>query len=354
MPGWQAKFEPLRKAGKVRIVGIVQEQHADRARLYAQWRGIEWPILVDSLNLYGNRAVPIVLMVDEAGRIVRQKLGEFLAAKPVMKAARERIALEAGVKAFLGRDWDAAVDALTKENAAEMGGTDRFRLGVALRARAESNSRRPDDAQWAVYFWQAALDLDPNQYIWRRRIQQYGPRLSKPYNFYGWVEKARVAIRERGEEPLPLAVEPKGAELLDRAAVSKDELPDPDPEAKIDRDAGKLVEIECFGTPRRVQPGDRVRIRLNFRPRAADWNNEGQELAAALKGPGFRVVEGQMTHANRGSGLRTLECEIEIAADAKDGTLEIPGYAVYDVCVKADGTCVFRRQEFTVTLSVLR
>jgi hypothetical protein len=38
--------------------------------------------------------------------------------------------------------------------------------------------------QKAVQYWTMALDMDSNQYIWRRRIQQYGPRLEKPYSFY--------------------------------------------------------------------------------------------------------------------------------------------------------------------------
>ena len=43
-------------------------------------------------------------------------------------------------------------------------------------------------------------------------MQQYGPRLDKPYPFYDWVETAREEIRARGETPSPLRVEPAGAE----------------------------------------------------------------------------------------------------------------------------------------------
>jgi len=353
MPGWQRKFEPLRKAGKIAIVGVVQEQHADRARLYAQWRGIEWPILVDSLNLYGNSVVPIVMLVDEAGRIVRQKLDEFLKADVASPIKRESVALDPGVKEFLDGELDVAAAKFEKA-AAQSDTRVLFRLGVALRARAESKARRTGDAQSAVVMWEWALRIDPNQYIWRRRIQQYGPRLSKPYNFYGWVRQARKEIEKRGEKPVPLDVEPKGAELMDRNLVSYDPKPDPDPQGKIDRDKGVLLEVECFATPWTVRPGERVRVRLNFRPAKADWNNEGQILTATLKGAGFKVMEGQMTHSNLGSGMRTLECEVEIAADAKSGELKVPGYALYDVCVKADGTCVYRRQDFQLTVNVKR
>lgn len=56
-----------------------------------------------------------------------------------------------------------------------------------------------------------ALDLVP--YIFRRRIQQYGPRLDKPYPFYDWVSEARAAVLARGETPVEPRVEPGGAEL---------------------------------------------------------------------------------------------------------------------------------------------
>ena len=60
--------------------------------------------------------------------------------------------------------------------------------------------------QRAIDAWGQALAIDPNHYIWRRRIQQYGPRLIKPYPFYDWVEQAAREIRARGETPVELAV----------------------------------------------------------------------------------------------------------------------------------------------------
>jgi tetratricopeptide (TPR) repeat protein len=88
-----------------------------------------------------------------------------------------------------------------------------FRLGVAYRMRHESTWRRNGDFQSAVESWGRALALDPNQYIWRRRIEQYGPRLTKPYAFYDWVEQAKAEILRRGETPARLSVEPYGSEL---------------------------------------------------------------------------------------------------------------------------------------------
>jgi hypothetical protein len=51
------------------MVGIIQEQHPDRARLFMQWKKLGWPILVDSYNLLGVRVVPITLAIDEHGVI---------------------------------------------------------------------------------------------------------------------------------------------------------------------------------------------------------------------------------------------------------------------------------------------
>lgn len=51
-----------------------------------------------------------------------------------------------------------------------------FRLGVCYRMRSESQHPLPGDFQTAVDHWMTARSLQPNQYIWRRRIEQYGPR----------------------------------------------------------------------------------------------------------------------------------------------------------------------------------
>ena len=52
------------------MIGIIQEQHPDRCRLFMQWKQMGWPIIVDSLNLTGVSAVPRTLAIDEHG-IVR-------------------------------------------------------------------------------------------------------------------------------------------------------------------------------------------------------------------------------------------------------------------------------------------
>ncbi len=61
------------QSGDVQMLGIVQEQHPDRARLFMQWKQMDWPVMVDSLNLLNVSVVPITLLIDERG-IVRRRV----------------------------------------------------------------------------------------------------------------------------------------------------------------------------------------------------------------------------------------------------------------------------------------
>ena len=71
MPGWHEATKDLQNDGKLQMVGIIQEQHPDRARLFMQWKRMGWPILVDSYNLLDVPVVPITLAIDEHG-VIRQ------------------------------------------------------------------------------------------------------------------------------------------------------------------------------------------------------------------------------------------------------------------------------------------
>lgn len=346
MPGWQKLFEPLWESKKIALVGVVQEQHADRARLYAQWKQITWPILVDPLNLYGIKVVPIPMALDEAGKVViprirsDKQLREFLAAPRAKPIPRDPYTYNPGVRSFLRREWTAAIKAFEKQG-------DPFKLGVSLRFRSESDARTVGDAQRAIDSWQAALDRDPNQYIWRRRIQQYGPRLDKPYNFYGWIEQARREIRARGETPVSLRVEPRGAELLDKRSKGKLDQTDKDPDGKIQRDSNRRIAVETMVTPPYAKPGDRVRIRFVFRTGTAKWNNEGEPLTVTVGG---KVVEADLIHerakAAHSAETRVLECEIEV----QRGQESVKAYALYDVCIDDEGSCVYLRRDIEIPI----
>ncbi len=394
MPGWHERTKALQEKGKIRMVGIIQEQHPERARLFMQWKGMDWPILVDSLDLLGVWVVPITFLIDEHGVIrgrnpSRDDLEKFLETRhepPVEPAARgprpprlpalQRSAEEGGDAAawraygdalFLWGGSDRTDDAVDAYGRAAELEPDRaathFRLGVALRRRFESPDRRPDDFQRAVDRWQAALDGEPNQYIWRRRIQQYGPRLEKPYPFYDWVAIARREIRARGETPAPLPVDPGGAEYaapartFEVAAAGRES---PDPRDRITHDDGRFIQVETAVVPARVSPGDTARVHVFLRPnlgRKAHWNNEAKDLVVWVGAPeGFDVDQRYLTVANPPKEVsqetRTVEFEVRVPPGAKGESARLPAYALYYVCEDVDGTCLYRRQDLPVEIPI--
>ncbi|MFQ5743962.1 MAG: hypothetical protein ACE5HV_10290 [Acidobacteriota bacterium] len=376
------------------MVGIIQEQHPDRARLFMQWKQMGWPILVDSLNLLEVSVVPMTLLIDEYGiiREVGATLAEAATVKrtfldrtyeppvatqevpaprpPDLQRLREKAA--AGTATALASYADALAvwggvqhldEALATYDrsmrADPENGFTHFRLGVAYRRRYDSDHRQPGDFQSAVQHWERALEIDPNQYIWRRRIQQYGPRLAKPYPFYDWVETARREISARGDVPVPLPVEPGGAEIASplRSFASASGGEEPDPGGRIYRDEGQLVQVETAVVPEHIEPGGSTRIHLIFRPNAANeahWNNEVGELVVWLEPPaGWEVDRSYLTVANPPTAVsqEAREVEFEVMSPPKPSAATLPGYALYYVCEDVHGACLYRRQDLQVALA---
>jgi hypothetical protein len=391
VPGWHERTKELQEQGKVRMVGIIQEQHPERCRLFMQWKQMDWPVLVDSLDLLDVSVVPITLLIDEHGiiRAVRPKpddLTEFLATNPDppgdvaegtrLPSIRDRRA--EAQRDDSGSAWRAYGDALflwggesrldlaviAYEDALRRDledGRAHFRLGTALRRRFESPRRRPGDFGAAVQQWQAALDLDPNQYIWRRRIQQYGPRLDKPYPFYDWVALAREEIAARGETPAELPVNPGGAEIAHpvRSFVTTEAgHPEPDPQSLIHRDPGRFIQVESTVVPARVAPGESARVHVALRPvlgRKAHWNNEAKDLVMWVDpGPGAAVDRQYLTVVNPDREVsqetRRVEFEVRVPEGAAGQALQVTAYALYYVCEDVDGTCLYRRQDIKVSI----
>ena len=377
------------------MVGIIQEQHPDRARLFMQWKQLDWPILVDSLNLLGVAVVPITVAIDEHGvvRAINPRKEtieqDFLAQTfdpPHAGAAAADVAPRAartrqpgrqapagawrkyGEELFLWGGRNAigkAVEAFERADGAADDGVTKFRLGVAYRARYDSVQRRPGDFRLAVEHWEQALAINPNQYIWRRRIQQYGPRLDKPYPFYDWIPEARAAIVARGVSPVTLAVEPAGAEFarpvktFEALAPAKDE---PDPEGRIHRDRGEFIQMEALTVPVAIVAGTATRAHLVMRPnvaKKAHWNNEAEDLVVWVKPPDGWQVDAQSITVPRPKDVvsqetRRVEFELRSPADASAGRVMIPAYALYYVCEDVDGTCLYRRQDVALDVHVRR
>lgn len=347
---------------------------------------MEWPVLVDSLNLLEVTAVPITLLIDEYGivRAVRpqpEDLESFLDASyeptreahgsnryPTPDLAQMGEEAQSGTAEDLRRLADALVlwgdsDRLTEaikiyQDVLKVEPEDaltHFRLGVAFRKRYDSSHEKPGDFASAVGHWKTALDIDPNQYIWRRRIQQYGPRLDKPYPFYDWVHQAREEIQNRGEEPVSLSVEPGGAEFaapVEQFSSSRD-TEEPDPDGRIYRDDG-LIEIETVVVPHTDRSSSAMG-HVIFRPnegRKAHWNNEVEDLKVWVDPPeGWSVERRLYRYPNPPSAVTQEERQIEIELNGPEDFSEsvtIPGYSLYFVCEDVNGTCLYRRQDFSI------
>jgi tetratricopeptide (TPR) repeat protein len=384
VPGWHEATKELQDAGDLQMVGIIQEQHPDRARLFMQWKEMGWPILIDSLDLLETTVVPMTLLIDEHGVIrqiqpPRDRLDElragfldiaFEAPDATADSSLPDMSDEAAeaVSAYL---WDSVVDPNAVVGVFERAvdadpehGYTLFRTGVAYRWRYDSDAVRTGDFQRAVHYWERALSVDPNNYIWRRRIQQYGPRLAKPYSFYDWVATARREITERGGEPSPLVVEPGGAEFAQpQRTFTADEasLEPPEVDDRIYRDSGEYVEVEATVVPRAIAPGASTRAHVSFIPNEAikaHWNNEVDDLIFWVEVPaGWQLDRRAVTVPNPPETVsnETRKVELEIKApDDASGRYELPGYALYYVCEDVNGICLYRRQDVSLVVEVAR
>jgi hypothetical protein len=392
VPVWHEKTKALRESGELVVIGITQEQHPDRCRLYAQWQEFDWPILWDPFNLSGASVVPLLTAVDEYGvirgtRLHPDRFGEqFMerdfedpGAAPDVLPRVHRGLLDEGVDADAGdialarllfegvEDIDESIHALEGCAAEGAPAATQFRLGVGYRLRYDSDSTRPEDFQASLDAWARALAEDPNQYIWRRRIQQYGPRLDKPYPFYDWVTQATEEVTERGETAFPVLVSLTEAEIADpkRKPVPWHEHEEPpDPEHRITRDVAGLVTIESAAaahtgsTPLGQAPP--VRVHVALRPdakRDVHWSNDAGPAVVWVTVPkGWEIIHNLYSltagegAAESTSELRRLDFEV-VPPLGHEGTGRVRGYALYFVCEGASGECVYRRSDFSVEIT---
>jgi tetratricopeptide (TPR) repeat protein len=407
VPGWHEATKDLQKQGKVQMLGIIEEQHPDRARLFMQWKRIGWPVMVDSLNLLNVPYVPITLGIDEYGiirlleptledqkdlkeRFIERTYDPLSAAAlgvnaPMLPEASDTTSaalekLRDATRRGSAVDWRAYSSALVIWGGADRlddaidaydhavrldprDGPTHFRLGVTYRKRYDSGHGRPTDFQSAIEQWQEALDIDPNNYIWRRRIEQYGPRLAKPYPFYDWVTAARREIQARGDVPVALTVEPSGAEFAEPTKTfqnSESATREPDPRGRIFRDQGRLIETEATVVPDRVRPGGSARVHVVFRPvlrLKTHWNNEVKDLVVWVDPPEGWQVDGRYIAfpnptATVSQEARKIEFEVQCPEESRPGVVTIRLYALYYVCEGVNGTCLYRRQDINVQTRV--
>jgi hypothetical protein len=397
VPAWNTQVQQWTRQGKLVVLGIAQEQHPDRCRLFAQWHKLNWPILHDPINVMGVKSVPIEVAIDEYGivRILKPDLKTFekefidktftppekdasakfeKSTRPDIDVLRSRAKQSRSSDAWrqLGdalvlwadpSDINDAIDAYTQTiKINPQDGDAHFRLGVCYRFRYESELRLATDFQSAADHWTKARQIEPNQYIWRRRIEQYGPQSTKPYPFYDWVQTATYEIRARGEKAIELKVLPTDSETVGPGGGPENQNLDvkpPDPQGRIIRDQQHLILTEVTVIPPGIKPGQTVRVYVTLRPnekRKAHWNNEAEPLKLWIDPPDGWKVQPQLLTAPQGdkpetSEPRKFEFEIHAPTDA-GGISKVSAYALYYVCEGAGGTCSFLRQDIPITIKI--
>jgi hypothetical protein len=381
VPVWHELTKQLRADDELVVIGITQEQHAERCQLWAQWQQIDWPILWDPFNLTGSAAVPIAMAVDEQGVIRNMRLHPRKFEQQFVKEFMEMefpamldgwVDSELGSKGKAGKGkavlrapmpWKIHLPALQKrvqdspdDDAAW------FRLGVALRMRFDDPIHaQADDFQRAIDHWRKSLSLNPGQYIWRRRIQQWGPRLDKPYPFYDWVDQARSEIQTRGEKPIALPVPVFAAAVASAEgseAVAQNAHPDNDGMIPRDKDQVIAVRNAVVKHTKKAGSEDVARVHLLLQPdakRDVHWSWDAgpcQVWIYDAKGwqieqDFFRLQPGQKP-ASAGQGVN-FEVK-RTAGDAADAASELVGVAYYYVCIGESGECTFLAQDFRIAL----
>ncbi len=381
------------------MIGIAQEQHGDRCRLYAQWQKFDFPILHDPINIMGAKVVPLMLAIDETGvvRAVGPRLDDFedtflnkdfLAGAPtpspatkpsapdidaLQEKAKQSNSIEAwrslgdGLTLWHGTDRiDEAISAYSNGLQIDPSdGASLFRLGVCFLKRHESGTRQSGDFQKAADFWNNALETDPNQYIWRRRIQQYGPRLNKPYPFYDWMAQAQKEVSERGEDPITIHFPLSSSEIalpMRKFLADSEKGSSSDPDGLIDRDSAGLIEVEAAVVPSRVRSGKSTQVHIDFIPSEslqAHWNNEAEPLRIWVDLPEGWETKNQLLSAPQpdeieSTEMRHIDFGILVPEGLEPGTVPITAYALYYVCEGKNGTCQFLRKDIKIQIEIVK
>jgi len=413
---WNEQTKQLVEEKKLVVIGVVQEQHAERARLYKQWKQYDFPIAQDSFTELGLSVVPVPILIDEFGYVQSAKprltnIGALVNKKsnpPANSAPRldpkKRTAyeimqskpleetLEKGKQLILAGDalirqvsanrlvnfatyndgsisshlhhaiakYHHSEEILVKHDA-ELLGALYFRLGVAYRMRFDKlprEARTDADFDRAIEYWSKAVERTPNQYIWRRRIQQYGPRQAKPYPFYDWVETAEKELLQRGEKPIELPVPLTESEtakpsnkfnLLSKAT-------NPDPHEKINEAPSNVIQCRATVVPATAKPGQAVRVHLHFNTVAAKWNNEAENMVVWINESNSGQSEKSLIEFENPvapTSTETRQFEFEYQTDkAATQNIEINGFALFNTCKSSGGQCLYLRKNFSIPILI--
>ena len=369
LPVWYKAAKPLIDSGELAMLGVVQEQHAERALLYRQWKKFEFPIVQDATTSLDLAVVPVPVLVDEHG-VVRntrprpRDLVGFVKGKfnengpvPIARRLNEVDKLIDEGNRLLHESRYRRLDAAMKQFKQALkiepdNGKAKFSLGVVHRMRFDSQKASEGDFEQAARLWSEALAINPNQYIWRRRIEQYGPRLGKPYPFYDWIDDAVAEIRQRGETPVRLTVNLTGTETARPARkFSPDEnAENPDPESQIIQSEAGLVQLTSSTVPAIAKPGSVVRAHLNLKALKGKWNDEAGPISVWIDETSSGTPENRAIKFDKNSAIvqrDTRNIDFEFKLDKKSEQNAIRGFVLFHIC-DDEGVCFYYRKNFQI------
>ena len=328
--------------------------------LFLQWKELDFPVLMDPLNVLNVEAVPITFLVDESG-VIRYRnpkgkdLQTFLSTDypeesrklvPPLRYANQQ-ALNA-LQTEEPKEIENALEALKQLDKSGKNPEFTFQAGVLARWLYDHGGSR-EDFQIAVNLWRQALDERPGQYIWRRRIQQYGPRLDKPYPFYNWVAEARNELQAAGKTPHGLQVEPSGSEVA-APRRGKEQPPEarrfPDANDKLSNES-ELLEITVTTIPH-TDDAKKGRLHLVLAPTAkGHWSSDAQEVELW-----YRPKEGSPAFLT--DEVTPLPANLETSDEARvlEGDFSLPKNAggdlvlFYSLCETENAVCRFLKSEW--------
>jgi hypothetical protein len=169
LPVWQ-EFYARQQTQKVEVVSVAMDfQGVEKVRPYVEQARATYPTLVDADNrlglLFGFKAVPNAVFVDEAGIIRYTKFGGFDIRKAEHRQLVEQFAASPDVSALA----QAAEQANGFESDEALA---HFHRGLA--------AFQAGDAQTALEEWRLGVALEPDNWIIRKQVWA----IENPERFY--------------------------------------------------------------------------------------------------------------------------------------------------------------------------
>lgn len=272
VPQWYRKLKKHVDDGKLVIIGIAQEQHADHAALFAQWKGLTGPMMHDPVNYLHVDRLPSFVCVDQNGYVRNIKpdlktieerfINRKFAGKPAhipenteeppntvvtRRYANESrmpqdqiIHGEALLISALPPQIDEAIEYYQKAIAEDAKNARAyFGLGVAHCMRFNGEAPQPGDLKAALDAWTRAVELVPKNEVYRERLREHSPIESDQPSPQAWIKTARKSITRRGDTPQPLSADPFAASTPEEKEKPKAEPDSGSDDDKEDRSVGQ-------------------------------------------------------------------------------------------------------------------